>query len=183
VVRNRKNDRDESILVLLRHKNTQDRGFRLLTDQYQERLYRHIRRMVREHADADDVLQNTLIKVYRNIHQFGGRSSLFTWLYRIATNEALSYLSAKKQRSTMEMPGDSEQADTPVDGDRLLQLLHKAVDQLPDKQRIVFHMRYFEEMPYEAISGILDTSTGALKASFHHAVKKIESFMRAHMDT
>lgn len=182
VVYNRKNNQEEYLLLLLRQAHTQNRGFSMLIEQYQERLYRHIHRILQEHADADDVLQNTLIKAYRNIHQFNGRSGLFTWLYRIATNEALSFLSARKQRQTLEIQGDQEPAEAPVDGDYLLSLLHQAVAQLPDKQRIVFQMRYFEEMPYDVISGILDTSPGALKASFHHAVKKIESFIRAHPD-
>lgn len=166
---------------LLRSGNTFERGFRALMAQYRERLYWHIRRLVLHHEDADDVLQNTFIKVYRGILQFEGKSKLYTWLYRIATNEAISYLQSKARHATASLDDTTNllsnrlQADTWFDGDAVQIRLQKAITQLPDKQRIVFNLRYYEEMPYEEMSGILDTSVGALKASFHHAVKKIEA--------
>lgn len=170
---------------LLRGGNTFDRGFRALMAQYRERLYWHIRRMVLHHEDADDVLQNTFIKVYRGVLQFEGKSKLYTWLYRIATNEAISFLQSKARHATASLDDTTNllsnrlQADTWFDGDAVQVRLQKAIAQLPDKQRIVFNLRYYEEMPYEEMSGILDTSVGALKASFHHAVKKIEASFKS----
>ncbi len=175
---------DEEILQLLQQESTFERGFRRLMARYQERLYWHIRRIVLNHEDADDVLQNTFIKVYRGIAQFEGKSKLYTWLYRIASNESISFLQSKNRKSTqaLDAPGNESfrtlQADTWFDGDDLQRRLQTAVGRLPDKQRVVFNMRYFEEMPYEEMSAVLDTSVGALKASFHHAVKKIEAHIR-----
>lgn len=175
---------DEQILELLRADRTYERGFRLLMNKYQERLYWHIRRLVLVHEDADDVLQNTLIKIYRGILQFEGKSKLYTWLYRIATNEAITHLQSKARHSTDSLDDNSAllanrlQADTWFDGDEVQRRLQKAIVQLPEKQRIVFNLRYFDEMPYDEMSGVLDTSVGALKASFHHAVKKIEAVFR-----
>ena len=151
---------------------------------YKERLYWHIRRMVLVHEDADDVLQNTFIKIYRGILQFEGKSKLYTWLYRIATNESISFLQSRARRSSQSID-DSEgalanrlRADSWFDGDALQQQLREAAAQLPEKQRVVFNLRYYEEMPYEEMSEMLNTSVGALKASFHHAVKKIETHFR-----
>ena len=175
---------DDELLQLLRNERTFERGFRLLIARYQERLYRHIRHMVQDHTDADDVLQNTLIKVHRGIAQFEGKSKLYTWLYRIATNESISFLQSRNRRQTQALD-DSEgsasrqlRADEWFDGEDLQRRLHIAIGELPDKQRVVFNLRYFEEMPYEEMSKVLDTSVGALKASFHHAVKKIEAVFR-----
>ncbi len=157
-------------------------------DKYQERLYWHIRRMVAEHEDANDVLQNCFIKVYRNIGQFEQKSKLYTWLYRIATNEALTFLRKKKRRHTASLDGEGDglayqlQADAYFDGAQLLHRLQQALETLPDKQRLVFNMRYFEEMPYKDMSEVLDTSVGALKASYHHAVRKVEAFIREASD-
>ncbi|MBL7774662.1 MAG: RNA polymerase sigma factor [Saprospiraceae bacterium] len=151
---------------------------------YKERMYWHIRRMVLVHEDADDVLQNTFIKIYRGILQFEGKSKLYTWLYRIATNESITFLQNRSRRRTNSIDeGENAlsqrlRADTWFDGDALQQRLQDAIAQLPDKQRVVFNLRYYEEMPYEEMSAVLDTSTGALKASFHHAVKKIENYFR-----
>lgn len=151
---------------------------------YKERLYWHIRRMVLVHEDADDVLQNTFIKVYRGVLQFEGKSKLYTWLYRIATNESITFLQSRARRSSNSIDSNDEiwasrlKADAWFDGDALQQQLRNAIGQLPEKQRVVFNLRYYEEMPYEEMSTILDTSVGALKASFHHAVKKIEYFFR-----
>jgi len=173
--------KDEQILELLRSEHTFERGFRLLMSSYRERLYWHIRRLVLVHEDADDVLQNTLVKIYRGILQFEGKSKLYTWLYRIATNEAISYLQSKARHNTDTLDDASAglhnrlKADDWFDGDALQIRLQEAITQLPDKQRIVFNLRYYEEMPYEEMATMLDTSVGALKASFHHAVKKVEA--------
>lgn len=170
------------ILELLDSKTTFEQGFDLLVQHYKERLYWHIRRMVTYHADADDVLQNTFIKVYKGLAKFKRQSKLYTWLYRIATNEALTFL--KKRRHSHPIDDDELalsrklKADQYFDGDRAQLLLQEALSTLPDKQRLVFNMRYFEEMPYKDISSVVDTSVGALKASYHHAVKKIEAYVR-----
>ena len=168
-------------MELLRSDRTFERGFRLLMAQYKERLYWHIRRLVLVHADADDVLQNTFIKIYRGILQFEGKSKLYTWLYRIATNEAITHLQNKARHAATPLDDPTAlltnrlQADEWFDGDDVQVRLQKAIAQLPDKQRLVFNLRYYDEMPYEEMSAMLDTSVGALKASFHHAVKKIET--------
>lgn len=139
--------------------------------------------MVINHDDTDDVLQNTFIKIYRNIDSFKGESSLFSWIYRIAINESITFLNARAKRKGI---GDSElrenlvknlRADTYFDGDEIQLKLQRAVATLPEKQKLVFNMKYFEALTYEEISEILDTSVGALKASYHHAVKKIEQFL------
>ena len=175
---------DEQILELLRSERTYERGFRLLMRQYRERLYWQIRRLVLHHADADDVLQNTFIKIYRGILQFEGKSKLYTWLYRIATNEALTHLQNKQRNQSQSLDDEATfltnrlRADEWFDGDAVQEKLQVGVAQLPEKQRIVFNLRYFQEMPYEEMSALLGTSVGALKASFHHAVKKIEAHFR-----
>jgi RNA polymerase sigma-70 factor (ECF subfamily) len=173
---------DEEILALLRGNDRAfERGFRLLMDKYQQRLYWQIRRLVTFHDDADDVLQNTLVKVYRGVGQFEGKSALFTWLYRIATNEAITFLQQQARRASASIDDEQSRyaqrlkADEWFDGDEIQRKLQEQIALLPEKQRIVFNLRYFEEMPYEEMSTLLDTSVGALKASFHHAVKKIEA--------
>lgn len=174
ILRVQKND--DYIIALLRNPNHYEQGFTLLMDCYQEQLYWHIRRLVHNHDDANDVIQNTFIKVFRGFHTFEEKSKLYTWLYRIATNEALTFLQKKQQKNTVPLENNTEllNATSYFDGDEIQQLLEKAVAQLPEKQRLVFNMRYYDEMPYEQISEVLGTSVGALKASFHHAVKKIE---------
>lgn len=175
---------DEQILALMDSPATVEKGFRLLLDKYQERLYRHIRQMVFLHDDAHDVLQNSLLKAFQGIGNFERRSSLFTWLYRIATNEALSFLDRKKQHivsldtGLADDPANRMQAAAYFDGEALHRQLIHAMQRLPDKQRQVFVLRYFEGLSYKEISAILETSEGALKASFHHAVKKIEQYFR-----
>ncbi len=160
-----------------------ERGFRMLMQKYQERLYWHIRRMVTDHEDANDVLQNCLIKIFRNIRQFEGKSQLYTWLYRIASNEAISFLAQKKRQQTASIDDDGShlvnklQADIYFDGTEIQAQLQAAIAGLPEKQKQVFHLRYFEEMNYNDMSEMLGTSVGALKASFHHAVKKVESYL------
>lgn len=172
------------MMEMLRSDRTFEHGFRLLMAQYKERLYWHIRRLVLVHEDADDVLQNTFIKIYRGILQFEGKSKLYTWLYRIATNEALTHLQGKARHAAASLDDSTVlltnrlQADEWFDGDEVQVRLQKAIAQLPDKQRLVFNLRYFDEMPYEEMSAMLDTSVGALKASFHHAAKKIEAVFK-----
>ncbi len=175
---------DKQILDLLANDHTQERGFRLLVQKYSERLYWHIRRMVTEHEDANDVVQNCFIKVFRNIHRFEGKSELFTWLYRIATNEAITFLNKRKKRQMSALDDvDSNiynqlKADSYFDGDKAQTLLHAAIAQLPEKQKAVFVMRYFDEMSYKEMAEVMQTSVGGLKASFHHAVKKIEASLK-----
>ena len=175
---------DKQILELLGADHTYERGFRMLMTLYKERLYWHIRRIVLVHNDADDVLQNTFIKVYKGIAQFEGNSKLYTWLYRIATNEAISHLKSKARQTTSSLDDHSNllsnqlKADDWFDGDAIQVKLQEAIAQLPEKQKIVFNLRYYNEMPYEEMSAMLKTSVGALKASFHHAVKKIEASVK-----
>ena len=155
-------------------------AFKQLVLKYQERLYWHIRKIVISHEDADDVLQNTLIKVWKSLPGFRSESGLYTWLYRIATNESLTLLKQNKRR-ILSPQGDSEmrlseqlEADPFFDGDEASLKLQKAILKLPEKQRLVFNMKYFDEMKYEEMSEVLQTSVGALKASYHHAVKKLK---------
>jgi len=179
---------DEQILDLLQKEKNMEQGFRYLVMKYQERLYAHIRRMVNEHEDANDVIQNTFVKVYKNIERFERNSQLYTWLYRIATNETITFLNKKKKKATTSID-DGEldmanrlSADSYFDEDAAQQILKKALNTLPDKQKLVFNMRYYDEMSYQEISDVLETSVGALKASYHHAVKKIEQFLKEKMD-
>lgn len=174
---------DEAILDLI-SKGQSDAGFQQLVGKYQEKLYWHIRRMVCFHDDANDVLQNTFIKVYKSIHAFKKESKLYTWLYRIATNESINYLNKHKRRA---VDLDSEglkslenrlSADSYFDEERVYMELQKAISLLPEKQKAVFSMRYYDELSYKDMSEILGTSTGGLKASYHHAVKKIESYLK-----
>ena len=175
---------DEQILELLGSANTYERGFRLLMSQYKERLYWHIRRIVLVHNDADDVLQNTFIKIYKGIAQFEGKSKLYTWLYRIATNEAITHLQSRARQATASLDDETNmvssrlKADIWFDGDEIQVKLQQAIEKLPDKQKLVFNLRYYDDMPYEEMASKLGTSVGALKASFHHAAKKIEAVFR-----
>ncbi|MEJ2585199.1 MAG: RNA polymerase sigma factor [Robiginitalea sp.] len=179
---------EESVLVeKLREPDSREAAFRELVATYQERLYWHIRRIVLTHDDTDDVLQETFIKVFRNIDGFKGDSKLFSWMYRIATNEALSFL----KRNAKMQGVDKEEvhahlmerltADPFFDGDQAELELQKALAALPEKQRLVFNMKYFEEMKYTEISEVLETSVGALKASYHLAVKKIRKYLKGHI--
>lgn len=160
-----------------------EQSFNHLVLRYQERLYWHIRKIVISHEDADDVLQNTLVKVWKSLPDFRSESGLFTWLYRIATNEALTLLKQKKRRGFApwvdvdQQMADKLEADPFFDGDEASLKLQQAILKLPEKQRIVFNMKYFDEIKYEEMSGILGTSVGALKASYHHAVKKLENML------
>ncbi len=175
---------DAMILEWLQTPATFEKGFSCMLRQYQERIYWHIRRMVVHHEDANDVVQNTFMKVYKGIKNFKGNAKLYTWLYRIATNEALTFLQKKKRRPTTSLESEDNhlanqlKADVYFDGNEIQRKLQLALDILPEKQRLVFNMRYFDEMPYKDISAVLGTSVGGLKASYHHAVKKIEQFLK-----
>ena len=158
-------------------------AFTGIVKKYQEKLYWHIRRMVVDHDDANDVLQNAFIKVWKGLVNFREDSQLYTWLYRIATNECLTFLEQQKKRASVSLNEDENglsnkvKADENFDSSKLEWKLQLAIQQLPERQRLVFNLRYFDEMPYEEMSRILETSEGALKASYHHAAKKIEDFL------
>jgi RNA polymerase sigma-70 factor (ECF subfamily) len=177
-------EEQEFIQELLNPK-TQNQAFEKLLKEYQKPLYNHIRNIVLNHDDTDDVLQNTFVKVFRNLNKFKGESKLFSWMYRIATNEALTFLNQKAKvngissETLQNKTIDNLKADVYFDGNDIQLKLQKAIIQLPEKQRLVFKMKYFEELKYEEISEILGTSVGALKASYHHAVKKIEALVTA----
>jgi len=153
--------------------------------KYQEKLYWHVRRMLMDHDDANDVIQNCFIKVYKSIHRFERKSKLYTWLYRIATNEAITHLNKQKKKAVASIDDDEIgishrlEADAYFDGEEAQLQLQRALNTLPDKQKLVFNLRYFDEMSYKEMAEVLDTSVGALKASYHHAVKKIEQYIRA----
>ncbi|MES2747131.1 MAG: sigma-70 family RNA polymerase sigma factor [Bacteroidota bacterium] len=163
---------------------TQNVAFQQLMRDYQRPLYHHIRNIVLNHDDADDVLQNTFIKVFQYLNGFKGESKLFSWMYRIATNEAITFINQKAKRNGTTSEAmqtkivENLQADEYFDGNEIQIKLQKAILLLPEKQQLVFKMKYFEELKYEEISEIVGTSVGALKASYHHAVKKIEDFMK-----
>jgi RNA polymerase sigma-70 factor (ECF subfamily) len=170
---------DQELLRSILDGTDAERAFTLLVKRYQERLYWHIRRMVVDHESANDVLQNAFIKIWKNLGQFRGESSLGTWLYRIATNESINHLNQLKRRMSISLDehvdlSDRIKADPNFRADRIEWKLQLAMQALPEKQRIVFMLRYYEEMPYQEMSKVLETSEGALKASYHHAVKKIE---------
>lgn len=174
---------DADILELIYDQTTFEEGFAMLMTRYQERLYWHVRRLVVSHEDADDVIQNTFIKVFRGLSRFKGNSKLYTWLYRIATNETMSFLQKKKRTQTVSTDDEQDltmylRADPFFDGDEVQERLIIAIRQLPEKQRAVFNMRYYDEMKYTEISEVLGTSVGSLKASYHHAAKKIEHFFK-----
>lgn len=173
---------DEEILSLLNDPKQEERGFKLLMAKYQQPLYWHIRRMVDIHEDADDLLQNTFIKIFRNIKKFESKSKLYTWMYKIATNETITFLNKQKKKRTTPIESDDGikhlKADDNVDGDLIIENLKMAIETLPNKQKLIFNMRYYDELTYDQISEILGTSVGGLKASYHHAAKKIESFLR-----
>ncbi|MFO8129846.1 MAG: RNA polymerase sigma factor [Bacteroidales bacterium] len=170
---------DEKILELIRKKETKNYGFDLLMKKYQVRVYHHIRRLLKNHQDTDDVMQDTFIKVWDNLDTFREDSGIFTWIYRIASNEALSFLRKRKIRRMLSLGVDTGSKDEPFstqdrDGEEIYHKLMKAVARLPAKQQLVFNMKYFDEMKYTEISRVLGTSVGALKASYHHAIRKIK---------
>ena len=173
-------ENDQALLDRIRSPFTRELGFRQLIETYQKPVYQVIRRMVLIHEDADDLTQTTFIKAYRALDKFEGNSSLFTWLYRIATNESLTFLEKKKKRFFFSLDDHQEKMEAYVDqspslsGEEIQVKLQKSLLKLPDKQRLVFHLKYEEDLSYEEIAQITGTSVGALKASYHHAVKKIE---------
>lgn len=176
---------DEKILELLTKKQPRniEAGMRLMMDKYQDRLFSTILKIVGNTDDAADVLQNCFIKAYRAIDKFEKKAQLYTWLYRIATNESFTFLRKKKKNNTIgleEMPGVTSQmtSDKNVESDKIEHLLQKAIDSLPQKQKMVFMMRYYDELPYEEMAKKLETSKGSLKASYHHAVKKVETYLK-----
>lgn len=176
---------EQDFIKKLLNPKTQNEAFKQLLLDYQRPLYNHIRNIVLNHDDADDVLQNTFVKVFQYLKNFKGESKLFSWMYRIATNEALTFLNQKSKIngiSSEELQNktiDNLTADVFFDGNEIQIKLQKAIAILPEKQQLVFKMKYFQELKYEEISEILGTSVGALKASYHHAVKKIEAFVTA----
>ena len=175
---------EKQLVSALQSSDENEKAFRILVNQYKERLYWHIRKIVLRHEDADDVLQNTFIKVFKNIHKFKGDSKLFTWMYRIATNESLTFLNknSKQKNITIEEVKDllisNLESDIYFEGDAIQIQLQKAIATLPHKQQLVFNMKYFENHTYEHLSEILDTSVGGLKSSYHIAVKKITDFIK-----
>jgi RNA polymerase sigma-70 factor (ECF subfamily) len=177
---------DEKLLVAqLKTPETQEQAFRKLMSLYKERLYWHIRKIVLSHDDADDVLQNTFIKIFKNIHSFNEKSKLYSWMYRIATNESITHINKKAAKQNVDISelqfkmAENLESDVYFSGDEIQLLLQKAIVTLPEKQQLVFKMKYFEELKYNEIAEVLDTSVGALKASYHHAVKKIETYIKA----
>lgn len=174
---------DKTLLEQFKSQVTKERAYTGIIKKYQEKLYWHIRRMVVDHEDANDVLQNMFIKVWRGLDNFREDSQLYTWMYRIATNECLTFLEQQKKRKSISISDentgmeDKLKADKDFDPQKIEWKLQLAMQRLPEKQRIVFNLRYYDEMPYEEMSRVLETSEGALKASYHHAVKKIEDYI------
>ncbi|TBW28977.1 RNA polymerase sigma factor [Gramella sp. KN1008] len=175
---------EDPFIERLKDSSTSQEAFRELIAQYKERLYWHIRNIVKDHNDTDDILQNTFLKVYRNIKQFKGDSKLYSWMYRIATNESITFLNKKARRSQItseELQNqilDNLESDVYFEGNEIQLKLQKAIAMLPAKQQQVFNMKYFEELKYREMAEILETSEGALKASYHHAAKKIEEYLK-----
>lgn len=182
---------DSEILDLFHNQNKREKAFQILIQKYQQKIYWHIRRIVIDHESANDVMQNTFIKIWNALENFRADSQLFTWMYRIATNESLNYINKEKRHNHISFDGTDNtndednfspsnyiKAETPLeDGEKLQQKLKAAIESLPEKQRIVFTMRYYDEMPYEQMSEVLETSVGALKASYFHAAQKVEKFI------
>lgn len=174
---------EDQLLQELNNPRTANSAFSKLVSEYSERLYWQIRKMVLSHDDTNDVLQDVFIKVWQNLDNFRGESKLSTWLYRIAINESITYINKKRKENNVSIDNDDSflintlEGDTYFDGDEAQKILQEAVLTLPEKQRLVFQMKYFDEMKYDDISDILGTSVGALKASYHHAVKKVEKFL------
>jgi RNA polymerase sigma-70 factor (ECF subfamily) len=177
---------DNELIRLFKDAAQKEKAFTTIVKKYQEKIYWQIRRLVITHQDADDVMQNVFIKAWNGLSNFREDAKLYTWIYRIAVNESLTYLEQQKRRSSVSFDDVSEslenkmQCEKGFDENKAIWKLQLAVQQLPEKQRIVFNLRYFDEMPYEEMGIILDTSVGALKASYHHAVKKIEEYILNH---
>ncbi|MBT0608155.1 RNA polymerase sigma factor [Aequorivita echinoideorum] len=180
---------EKELVNALQQEEAREAAFRELVSQYKERLYWQIRRMVLDHDDADDVLQNTFIKIYRNIGSFKGESKLHTWMYRIAANESITFLNKKARQKNIswEQVKDGAakklESDVYFEGDKIQLLFQKAIASLPEKQQLIFTMKYFDDHTYEELSEILETSVGGLKSSYHIAVKKITEFIKTHNET
>lgn len=177
---------DEITLVeQLQDVQTKEQAFRVLITEYKERLYWHIRKIVISHDDTDDVLQNTFIKIFKGIDSFKQDSKLYSWMYRIATNESITFLKKRAKERNVNISEINQELVTSLNsdewfsGDEIQVILQKALSTLPEKQKLVFNMRYFDNMKYDDISKILDTSVGGLKASYFHAVRKIEDYIRS----
>jgi RNA polymerase sigma factor (sigma-70 family) len=175
---------EQNLLLALKTEAKKHNAFNELVTLYKERLYWHIRHIVKSHDDADDVLQNVFIKVFKNIHKFKGDSKLYSWLYRIATNESITHLNKNAKRlqisnqEALDLAINNLEADIYFEGEEIQIKLQKAIATLPEKQQLVFNMKYFQELPYKEMSDILETSEGALKASYHIASKKIEALLK-----
>ena len=175
---------DKELLAKIRNPETWNYGFNMLVRSYQQRVYGLVRKMVIDHDDADDVTQEVFIKVHKSIETFREDAQLYTWIYRIATNESLTFLNKKRRRFFLPLEDISVELAAKIDstpsmnGDEIQRKLQKALLTLPDKQRLVFNLKYYEEMPYEEMAAITGTSKGALKASYHYAVRKIEEFLK-----
>ena len=180
---------DETVLIeQLINVQTREKAFRELISLYKERLYWHVRKIVISHDDTDDVLQNTFIKIYKNIGKFKLESKLFSWMYSIATNEAITFINKRNKERKIDISEVQEQivstleSDIYFSGEEIQEILQKAIASLPQKQQLVFNMKYFDNIKYTQISEILGTSVGALKASYFHAVKKIESYIKKQLN-
>ncbi len=177
---------DSEILLKFASEHTRHEAFNLLLKKYQQKIYWHIRRMVLDHEDTDDLVQEVFIKVWKNLANFRNDSQLYTWLYRIASNESITFLNRKKQKNNISLDDVYPKLSSSLtegayfNGDTAQLKLQKALLTLPEKQRLVFNMKYFDDLKYDEISEILGTSVGALKASFHLAVKKIEHHLLSH---
>ena len=170
-------------IISLINQKKERKAFKVIVDTYNQQVYWHIRRMVLNHDDANDVLQNTYIKVWKALSKFKGNSKMFTWLYRIATNESITFINKRKKQNvsldTIQLKESQTNNQTVLmTSDTIKQKLYLAIETLPAKQRVVFNLKYFEELKYQEISKITSTSVGALKANYHHAVKKIEKYLK-----
>lgn len=176
---------EQSLVISLQSETHREAAFSELVSQYKERLYWHIRKIVLDHDDADDVLQNTFIKIFRNIGAFKGDSKLYTWMYRIATNEALTFINKRAKRANVSVEEvknhaiDNLKSDVYFDGAEIQLKLQRAIATLPPRQQLIFNMKYFDDITYEDLSEILDTSVGGLKSSYHIASQKIKSFLES----
>lgn len=185
MAQNQQEIEDSEILDMFQVENTKERAFGFLVKKYQERLYWHIRRMLVNHDDTNDVLQNMFVKIWKYLNDFRQDSGLYTWMYRIATNESLTFLQQKKKKATMSMSDHENYLENTLksekgfDANKLEWKLQMAIQSLPEKQKAVFNLRYYDEMPYEKMSEVLETSVGSLKASYHHAAKKVEEYIKA----
>ncbi len=177
--------KDEEIIKLIEDPNSQKQAFEMILKTYKEKIYYHVRKMVIDHDDADDVSQEVFIKIWKNLDKFRGDSKLYTWIYRIATNESLTFLQRRKRNNSESIDDNSDliahlessKSDTYLSGDEIQIKLQKAILTLPDKQRLVFNMKYFDDLKYDEIAEITETSVGSLKATYHYAIKKIEEYL------